>query len=135
MLNAGYNYTYFFPGMQKVVQAAGRVIRTQSDRGIIYLIDDRFARPDVRRLLPALVEDRNVSGRLKSRRGKISLPLLHLTQDFKLGFVPAISWPERFFRPLALFTDVVATGFILHEVGARRRVRYDSESSFFPERV
>ena len=52
MLNAGYDYTYFFPGMQKVVQAAGRVIRTQSDRGIIYLIDDRFARPDVRRLLP-----------------------------------------------------------------------------------
>ena len=52
MLNAGYDYTYFFPGMQKVVQAAGRVIRTQSDTGIIYLIDDRFAWPDVRRLLP-----------------------------------------------------------------------------------
>lgn len=49
---AGYNYTYLFPGVQKVVQAAGRVIRTPSDRGIIYLIDDRFSRPEVLRLLP-----------------------------------------------------------------------------------
>ncbi|WP_292931544.1 ATP-dependent DNA helicase [Noviherbaspirillum sp.] len=50
---AGYDYTYLFPGIQKVVQAAGRVIRTQQDRGVVYLIDDRFARPNVRRLLPA----------------------------------------------------------------------------------
>jgi DNA excision repair protein ERCC-2 len=49
---AGHDYTYLYPGIQKVVQAAGRVIRTQQDRGIIYLIDDRFARPDVLRLLP-----------------------------------------------------------------------------------
>jgi DNA excision repair protein ERCC-2 len=39
--------------MQKVVQAAGRVIRTQQDRGVVYLIDDRFARPEIRQLLPA----------------------------------------------------------------------------------
>jgi Rad3-related DNA helicase len=50
---AGYDYTYLYPGLQKVVQAAGRVIRTQEDRGIVYLIDDRFARPAVRALLPA----------------------------------------------------------------------------------
>jgi Rad3-related DNA helicase len=50
---AGYDYTYLYPGMQKVVQAAGRVIRTQEDEGIVYLIDDRFARPAVRELLPA----------------------------------------------------------------------------------
>ena len=50
---AGYDYTYLFPGIQKVVQAAGRVIRTQSDQGVIYLIDDRFARSEVLRLLPA----------------------------------------------------------------------------------
>lgn len=49
---AGYDYTYLYPGLQKVVQAAGRVIRTQTDRGVIYLIDDRFARPSVMRLLP-----------------------------------------------------------------------------------
>jgi DNA excision repair protein ERCC-2 len=50
---AGYDYAYLFPGLQKVVQAAGRVIRGPDDRGVLYLIDDRFARPDVQRLLPA----------------------------------------------------------------------------------
>jgi DNA excision repair protein ERCC-2 len=35
-----------------VVQAAGRVIRTQQDTGVIYLMDDRFTRPDVQSLLP-----------------------------------------------------------------------------------
>lgn len=49
----GYDYTYLFPGLQKVVQAAGRVIRTPQDQGVLYLIDDRFARPEVRRLLPS----------------------------------------------------------------------------------
>lgn len=53
VFGAGYDYTYLVPGIQKVVQAAGRVIRTQQDRGIVYLIDDRFARPAVRELLPA----------------------------------------------------------------------------------
>jgi DNA excision repair protein ERCC-2 len=48
----GYEYAYLYPGLQKVVQAAGRVIRTTSDRGVLYLIDDRFAEPRVRRLLP-----------------------------------------------------------------------------------
>ena len=47
-----YNYTYLYPGLQKVVQAAGRVIRTQQDTGVIYLMDDRFTRPDVQQLLP-----------------------------------------------------------------------------------
>jgi DNA excision repair protein ERCC-2 len=48
----GHDYTYLFPGIRKVVQAAGRVIRTTSDIGSIHLIDDRFARPEVLRLLP-----------------------------------------------------------------------------------
>jgi DNA excision repair protein ERCC-2 len=48
----GYDYAYLYPGMQKVVQAAGRVIRTETDRGVVYLIDDRFAQPDVQQLLP-----------------------------------------------------------------------------------
>ena len=47
-----YNYTYLYPGLQKVVQAAGRVIRTQEDTGVIYLMDDRFTRPEVQSLLP-----------------------------------------------------------------------------------
>ncbi|WP_082549307.1 ATP-dependent DNA helicase [Rhizobacter sp. Root404] len=49
---AGYDYAYLFPGIRKVVQAAGRVIRTLSDSGTLHLIDDRFARPEVLRLLP-----------------------------------------------------------------------------------
>ena len=49
----GYDYTYLYPGLRKVVQAAGRVIRTRTDEGVIYLMDDRFARPEVLRLLPA----------------------------------------------------------------------------------
>lgn len=53
LFGSGYDYTYLYPGMQKVVQAAGRVIRTQTDKGVVYLIDDRFARPEVRQLLPA----------------------------------------------------------------------------------
>lgn len=48
----GYEYTYLYPGIQKVVQAAGRVIRTEADRGVVFLLDDRFARPEIRRLLP-----------------------------------------------------------------------------------
>ena len=48
----GYDYAYLYPGLQKVVQAAGRVIRTPQDRGVLYLIDDRFGRPEVRCLLP-----------------------------------------------------------------------------------
>jgi DNA excision repair protein ERCC-2 len=50
---AGYEYAYLFPGLQKVVQAAGRVIRAQTDHGVLVLIDDRFTRAEVRRLLPA----------------------------------------------------------------------------------
>ncbi|ERS88577.1 ATP-dependent DNA helicase [Marinobacter sp. EVN1] len=48
----GYNYTYLIPGLQKVAQAAGRVIRTPEDRGVIWLIDDRFLKRPVRGLLP-----------------------------------------------------------------------------------
>lgn len=50
--NNGYDYTYLYPGLQKVVQAAGRVIRTVKDQGVVYLIDDRFNQPAVRKLLP-----------------------------------------------------------------------------------
>ena len=49
---AGFDYAYLYPGLRKVVQAAGRVIRTPQDRGIVYLIDDRFCRSEVRALFP-----------------------------------------------------------------------------------
>ncbi len=48
----GHEYTYLYPGLQKVAQAAGRVIRSTSDRGTVYLIDDRYLRTDIRRHLP-----------------------------------------------------------------------------------
>lgn len=48
----GYEYTYLYPGLQKVVQAAGRVIRTKSDHGVIHLMDDRYHDSSIRKLLP-----------------------------------------------------------------------------------
>ena len=39
----GFDYAYLYPGMNKVLQAAGRVIRTEEDKGVIVLLDDRFA--------------------------------------------------------------------------------------------
>ncbi|HDR9200962.1 TPA: ATP-dependent DNA helicase [Burkholderia vietnamiensis] len=48
----GYDYIYLYPGLQKVVQAAGRVIRTERDEGVVHLIDDRYRRREVRDLLP-----------------------------------------------------------------------------------
>ena len=49
---SGHDYAYLYPGLQKVVQAAGRVIRTTSDQGVVYLLDDRFGQARVRELLP-----------------------------------------------------------------------------------
>jgi DNA excision repair protein ERCC-2 len=48
----GYEYTYMYPGMNKVLQAAGRVIRCESDTGAILLIDERFSRHDYQQLYP-----------------------------------------------------------------------------------
>ena len=49
----GYDFAYRFPGMNRVLQAAGRVIRTETDRGFVLLIDRRFAETRYRQLLPA----------------------------------------------------------------------------------
>lgn len=48
----GYNYAYTYPGMNKVLQAAGRVIRTMDDVGVIVLLDERFSRSEYVRLFP-----------------------------------------------------------------------------------
>ena len=48
----GYDYAYKFPGMNKVLQAAGRVIRTEEDRGVVALLDDRFLQTSYRSLFP-----------------------------------------------------------------------------------
>ena len=48
----GWGYAYLYPGINKVEQAAGRVIRTSEDTGVILLLDDRFLDGSVRRLFP-----------------------------------------------------------------------------------
>ncbi|MBO5907179.1 MAG: ATP-dependent DNA helicase [Clostridia bacterium] len=50
----GKQYSYIYPGMNRVFQAAGRVIRREDDRGVIVLIDDRFDDPIYKKSLPAL---------------------------------------------------------------------------------
>lgn len=48
----GYDFTYTYPGVQKVIQAAGRVIRKTSDSGYLWLLDQRFGEMQVKSLLP-----------------------------------------------------------------------------------
>ncbi|MGP4079904.1 ATP-dependent DNA helicase [Pseudalkalibacillus sp. R45] len=48
----GYDYAYVFPGINKVLQAGGRLIRTEEDYGTIVLVDDRFLTPKYQKLLP-----------------------------------------------------------------------------------
>lgn len=48
----GFDYSYTYPGLNKVFQAAGRVIRGEEDRGIIYLLDDRYSWQKYMNLFP-----------------------------------------------------------------------------------
>ncbi|MCP3027422.1 ATP-dependent DNA helicase [Halobacillus sp. A5] len=48
----GYNYAYVYPGMNKVLQAGGRLIRSEGDHGVIQLVDDRFLNQTYQQLLP-----------------------------------------------------------------------------------
>jgi len=69
---SGYEYAYLFPGMNKVLQAAGRVIRTHEDRGIIVLLDERFLYSSYRNLFPRewsnykVVDKNNVKSEIDS---------------------------------------------------------------------
>lgn len=49
----GKEFAYIYPGMNRVLQAAGRVIRSEEDRGVLVLIDDRFREPLYRRMIPS----------------------------------------------------------------------------------
>ncbi len=49
----GREYAYTYPAINKILQAAGRVIRSETDRGVVVLIDDRYADPGIRALFPA----------------------------------------------------------------------------------
>lgn len=50
--NKGFDYAYLYQGMNKVLQSAGRVIRTKEDRGVILLLDERFLQPQYYQLFP-----------------------------------------------------------------------------------
>nr|WP_314617537.1 ATP-dependent DNA helicase [uncultured Pseudomonas sp.] len=50
---AGFDYAYLYPGVRKVIQAAGRVIRGDQDRGVLVLIDQRFAEARVQQMFPS----------------------------------------------------------------------------------
>ena len=50
--NDGFDYAYLYQGMNKVLQSAGRVIRTNEDRGAILLLDERFLQPQYYQLFP-----------------------------------------------------------------------------------
>lgn len=49
---SGFDYAYVFPGMNKVLQAGGRLIRSENDCGVLMLVDDRYFHPHYARLLP-----------------------------------------------------------------------------------
>lgn len=73
LFGAGYDYTYLYPGLHKVIQAAGRVIRTRDDRGVVYLIDDRYTRREVRALLPKWWRLQSFKAPRSSRRRGLEL--------------------------------------------------------------
>ena len=56
----GFDYAFRYPGMNKVLQAAGRVIRTTEDRGVILLLDDRFLQSDYQGLYPREWNERKI---------------------------------------------------------------------------
>ncbi len=68
----GFGYAYRYPGMNRVLQAAGRVIRTEEDRGVILLLDDRFLEKENQQLFPLewedcfLVSPQNMQEKLKA---------------------------------------------------------------------
>lgn len=56
----GFEYAYLYPGMNKVQQAAGRVVRTMEDKGVILLLDERFVSEQVVNTFPMEWEDYQV---------------------------------------------------------------------------
>jgi len=81
---AGFDYAYVIPAMAKAIQAAGRVIRSETDRGLIVLMDSRFIEPGYTRSMPAdwfesdvaeLVSSSILGGRDSARIGACRFPL------------------------------------------------------------
>ena len=49
----GFDYAYRYPGISKIIQAAGRLIRSQDDHGIVLLLDERYSEPFYQQMIPA----------------------------------------------------------------------------------
>ncbi len=105
----GFDYAYQYPGMNKVQQAAGRVIRTMEDRGVILLLDDRFLRDEYQALFPrewrpfSVVNRKNVgqaieefwarepkgkcseTGNMQKRKLKNMIPKTEIREERKYG--------------------------------------------------
>ena len=62
----GYEYAYTYPGMTRVLQAAGRVIRREGDRGVVVLVDDRYAEGKYRALFAKHWQDIQYTGNSRS---------------------------------------------------------------------
>lgn len=68
----GFEYAYIYPGMNKVMQAVGRVIRTENDRGVVMLIDERFSDNTYRRLFPPEWQPKTISGKMNTLEGLLN---------------------------------------------------------------
>ncbi len=67
----GRQFAYIYPGMNKVMQAAGRVIRQESDRGVVVLIDDRFDDPIYKKIIPSFWRGLKFISDAKELRGEL----------------------------------------------------------------
>ena len=67
----GKSFAYTLPGWSRVLQAAGRVIRSEEDRGFLILCDMRFLGEDIKELFPENWEDAQVISRDAELRGKL----------------------------------------------------------------
>lgn len=74
-------YAYRYPGMNKVLQAAGRVIRTEEDLGVVLLLDDRFGTAEYTRMFP--LEWSGVAGMPEPGCGRADRGLLEDTGKIK----------------------------------------------------
>lgn len=61
VMGEGFVYAYRYPGIHKVLQAAGRLIRSEADRGVLLLMDDRYGHYEVSSLLPSHIEPNRVN--------------------------------------------------------------------------
>ncbi|MBR3681007.1 MAG: ATP-dependent DNA helicase [Clostridia bacterium] len=80
---AGTEYAYLYPGMNKVFQAAGRVIRTEDDRGVILLIDDRFRDPIYKKSIPSLWRGMKYVGDAKELKARTEAFWKRVDEDKK----------------------------------------------------